>query len=170
MVSPTDPVLDVQIHRAGDRLCWRVANASAAPVWAFLLVPSIIAGRESFAVDAAWFAAEGARVIARKVDTPVPDDGRRIDRVTSGAIELAPGAVREGALVLGDQVEVGGPYEDELVQRPVGEIVLEVGWLPVREGQRAERLQWDGAPFAYLEPEIEPGGQRFTRSAPLRWG
>jgi hypothetical protein len=165
--------LTITLHRAGDRLCWRVVNDSPAPVWALLLVPSIVDGRESFAIDTAWFEAEGERLIVRKIDTPIPADGRRTERVATGAIELAPGAARDGAITLGPELELGGPYERAPIRitlrERVREVVLEVGWLPVVPETPVVRAEWAGAPFAYLLAEVEAGGQRFVRSAPLSW-
>ncbi|HNN95219.1 MAG TPA: hypothetical protein PKI03_23240 [Pseudomonadota bacterium] len=170
MESPTtDAPLAVAIHREGPLLHWRVTNVSAAPVWAFLLVPTPAEGSFTFATDAAWLEAEGELIVARKVDAQVPEGPRHLDPIPSGAVELAPGATRTGALAIAEEMEVGGAYAAHPERRRVVSIVLEVGWVPVRAGQPAERLTWAGQPFAYLQTLTEPGGQRYVRSAPLRW-
>jgi len=163
-----DHPLEVTIHRSADALVWRVENVSPAPVWAFLLVPTLIDGAYSFAVDSAWLEVEGDRLLVRKVDAPVPD-GRKVERLSTGAVELPPGGARQGRILLGDEVTVGGAYARERSRHRVRTVVMEVGWLPVHAAQEARRYVWDGQPFAYLRSELEPRGQRFERSAPLAW-
>lgn len=165
--SPDTAPLCCTIARDGGRLLWEITNVSAAPVWAFLFVPSVTEQGWGFAKDSAWFAREGAFVIARKVDAEPPSD-RHVDLVSSGAVELAPGERRAGSIVIDDEVKCGEPYGDVERVRP-HQLVLEVGWLPVRAGQPAEHLRFDGSPFAYLRTLTEPGGQRFVRSPPLPW-
>lgn len=160
-------VLSIHIERDGNDLLYRIVNVSDASIWVFVHVPTIENGEYTFAKDAAWLEKEGDVLLVRKVDTPVPD-AVRAERIRSGAIQLAPGAERSGAIELGDRVEVAPAYGDpELLD--VSKVVMEVGWLPLRDGQSRRDLMWEGQPFAYLRPETEPGEQRLVRSAPIRW-
>lgn len=164
----SDDVLRIDARRDGSDLAYQVTNQGAQPVWTFLLVPTTADGKLTFAKDAAWLEREGELLIVRKVDTPVPDDVKA-ERISSGAIQLAPGASHGGRIQLGDEVEVRGAYQRTATRLPVSRVVLEVGWLPVREGQARQDLSWEGQPFAYLRPEVEPGGQRLARSPAIAW-
>jgi hypothetical protein len=170
MGQTADP-LEISISQAGDDLRWTVSNRGATPVWAFLLVPSVVEGRLSFAVDSAWLeTTPDGTLLVRKVDTPIPKDIDADDRIRSGAVALAPGEQRTGSIRLGREVQTRLPYHADARPRvAVKRVVLEVGWLPVRAEQHAERLTWQGQPFAYLQTEQEPGGQHFSRSSPLTW-
>lgn len=166
-VQTNEDVLKIEPARAGNDLTYRITNRSAQPVWIFIHVPTLQNGEYTFAKDAAWLEAEAGLLLVRKVDTPVPDDVKA-ERVQSGAVQLAPGATRQGRIELGDHVETRAAYRSP-ARHDVSRIVMEVGWLPVRDGQPREDLTWEGEPFAYLRPEVEPGGQRFVRSTPLAW-
>jgi hypothetical protein len=163
--------ITVTVSRVGDDLAWQVQNSGQGDVWAFLLVPTIADGRQTFAVDSAWLASEGETLLVRKVDTPLA--GRRAvasdDDVRTGAVLLKPGEVRRGLVRLGNEVTLRHPYEGEGPRVPVTRVVMEVGWVPWREAAQPQRLEWKGQPFAYLYAEDEPGGQRFARSVPLDW-
>lgn len=161
-------VLSIDARRERSDLVYRVTNKGAKPIWAFLLVPTLADGKLTFAKDAAWLESEGDLLLVRKVDTPVPDDVKA-ERYDSGAIRLAPGASHEGRIQLGDEVEVRGPYQRASTRMKVSRVVLEVGWLPVREGQASQDASWEGKPFAYLRSEVEPGGQQLARSPVITW-
>jgi hypothetical protein len=167
--SDRDP-LAVSISREGDTLRWRVHNQTNKSMFVYLLVPSIVEGRLSFAVDQAWLAAEGDRVVARKWWPPLPS-GLRADPVRTGAIALAPDEAREGRVRLGGELALSDPYRPptDLRRRRARELVLEVGWVWARSGQRIEERAWEGRPFVYVDPEEEPGGQRIARSTPIAW-
>lgn len=162
--------LAIEVTRDRDELVWRVKNSSSRPIWAYLLVPEVINGALSFAVDSAWLEAEGGVLLVRKVDTPIPDDIDVDDRIRSGAVLLAPGAVHEGRLRLGDTVRLRVPYRSAKAQPfTVKRVVMEVGWVPVRDEHPKTMLRADGHEFVYLLVEQQPGGQRFARSAELVW-
>lgn len=164
-VPESSNALTIEAKREGTELGYRVTNTSSQPIWAFLLVPTVEKGQRTFAKDAAWLESDGDVLLVRKVDTPVPNDVKS-ERIRSGAVQLAPGATREGRIELGNPEETRPPY-GRPTPLTATKIVVEVGWLPVREGQPREELAWEGEPFAYLRPEVEPGGQRFARSAPI---
>lgn len=161
-------LLQVSLSQKGTSLHWTVRNSSSEPVWAFLLVPSILHGEWSFAVDTAWSSAERDLLILRKIDTPVPNRVKA-ERVSSGAVKLGPGESREGNIQLGDEVTLSDPYGAHSGRHKVTRVVLEVGSLPVRKDQGTRQLTFDGKPFAYLRTEMEPGGQQFSRSPVLTW-
>jgi hypothetical protein len=160
--------LQVIVSQKGNMLHYSVRNHGRDPVWAFLLVPSIRNGEWSFAVDTAWFTTDGAVLVVRKVDTPVPAR-LESERVSSGAVKLAPGESREGAILLDQEVTLSDPYQGRPQKHRVTQVVLEVGSLPVRKEQWVRSLNADGHQFAYLRPETEPGGQAFSRSPVLIW-
>jgi hypothetical protein len=165
-----EPALAVTISREKDDLVWQVENVGARDLWVFLLVPSIVDGRRSFAADTAWLEEENdGTLVARKVDTPAPEGIDVDDLVRSGAILMKRGTSRRGRLTLGREVEVRRPYGPSGNRVKMKRVVLEVGWVPFREEAQPELLDWRGQPFAYIFTANEPGGQRFTRSAPLEW-
>jgi hypothetical protein len=166
----TVTALAVTISREGNELAWQVENVGRADVWAYLLVPSVADGGLTFAADWAWLEAEGESLLVRKVDTPSAGRGIGIDdEVRSGAVRLAPAERKRGHLRLGDEVELRDPYKGTGARVSVKRVILEVGWLPWRQEGQPEILEWEGQPFAYISSGNEPGGQRFTRSAPLEW-
>lgn len=167
-----EPALAVTISRQGDDLAWQVQNVGKQDVWAFLLVPSVVDGRRSFAVETAWLEEEGeGTLVVRKVDTPVPPGVLVDDAIRSGAILMKPGESKQGRLKLGKEVALRIPYRGgaggKIVK--VQRVIMEVGWVPFRAEAKPRLLQWEGQPFAYLFTPDEPGGQRFARSAPLDW-
>ena len=94
-----EPALAVTISRQGDDLAWQVQNVGKQDVWAFLLVPSIVDGRKSFAVETAWLEEESeGTLVVRKVDTPIPPGVLVDDAIRSGAILMKPGESRQGRL------------------------------------------------------------------------
>jgi hypothetical protein len=162
--------LALAIGQRGHDLCWSVTHVGDASVWVFVLVPSVIAGRLSFAVDCAWLElADDGTLLVRKVDAALPDDVLADDRVRSGAVLLAPGASVSGAIALAAPLRLRVPYRARRDVVTPSAVVLEVGWVPERAGQAVEHLEHDGRPFGYLYPEDEPGGQRYARSARLAW-
>jgi len=162
--------LAIDLARDRDELVWRVRNSSARSVWAYLFVPELINGALSFAIDSAWLEAEDGVLLVRKVDTPLPDDIDADNRIRSGAVLLSAGAAHEGRLRLGDSVRLRVPYRSVKAQAfTVKRVVMEVGWVPVRDEHPKMMLRADGHEFAYVLAEQEPGGQHFARSTELVW-
>jgi hypothetical protein len=163
-----DPI-EIALRREGDSLAWEVRNTGASPIWAWLLVPSIVDGRASFAVDTAWTAVEGDLLVLRKVDTPVPED-RDADRVRSGAVRIDAGESRGGAMRLGDPVALRQPYgRPSPATCSPRRVALEVGWIPESAAQSLQRVSADGWDFAWIASESVAGGQRTARSAAISW-
>jgi hypothetical protein len=162
-----DP-MRVTIRRDGEAIAWDVENDGPDALWAYLLVPRLDEGRYTFDPDVAWIHAEGEDVVVRKTDVPIPA-GVRIMRIPVGAVEIAPGERVSGRTVLGDPVRLHEPWTGFRGEaRPLA-VTMEVGWVPVRQGQEPERLAWEGRPFAYLRADREPGGQRISRSNTISW-
>lgn len=160
--------LAVDARREGADLVYRVTNRGTQPVWAFLLVPTLVDGKLTFAKDAAWLENAGELLVVRKVDTPVPA-GVKAERNNSGAVKLAPGTSHEGRIQLGDEVDARAAYQRTSTRVKVTRVVLEIGWLPVRDGQALREASWEGQPFAYVRSEVEPGGQQLARSPVITW-
>jgi hypothetical protein len=160
--------LDLDLSRLGDTLVWRVTNRTAGGVWCFVLIPTLIRGRWSFDVDTAWIIPLDEGVLLSKTDAP-PPRGFRIDRMPIGAVLLEPGADIDGAITLAGPVRARRPYERELETVTLDRLAFEVGWVPRRHGQEVSPLAWNDRVAAYLRSELEPGGQRTTRSAWFAW-
>jgi hypothetical protein len=169
--APVDPAspLRVEVSRVPGGLDWRVENQGQSPVWAWLLVPGVVDGRASFAVDAAWTAMEGDLLVLRKVDTPVPED-RDADRVNAGALRLQAGASRTGHLALSDPPRASVPYgrPSALTLSPA-RVTLEVGWVLDSAQITPKMADWQGQPFAWIRSEDLAGGQQLSRAAPVAW-
>ena len=163
-----EQVLAVTISREGDDLLWEVVNVAAADVGAFLLVPSIVGGRLSFAVDTAWIErADDGTIVLRKVNAERPA-GQFADEVPSGAIPLRSGDRRRGRVTLGGEVALRPVYAPGGEVVTVDRVALEVGWVRWPEDTPPDMLEWDGQRFAYLYTG-EEYPQRYVRSAPLAW-
>lgn len=159
--------LTVTITRESDDLLWEVANVGTSDVAAFLLVPSLVEDGLTFAVDTAWSDREpDGTLLLRKVTAEPPAD-QFVDAVPSGAIRLAPGARQSGRITLGCEVGTRPAYGEPGETAPVVRVALEVGWV-LWPGGVTEMLDWEGQPFAYLDPSDERP-QHLARSTPLEW-
>lgn len=164
-----DDDLRVSAVRSGDDLAWVVRNATDTPVWAYVFVPALVNGALRITGDTAWVRLVDGVAVISLTDAPVPPK-TFAERPQIGAVRIEPNQQIEGHVKLGDRVTERWAFGAGTPQTfALDQLVLEVGWIPVREDQTVKVGTWEGGQTSFVPSERAPGGQRISRSATIDW-